>query len=379
MSEKRILIASLLKPVNDTRMYEKLGNSLAKLPQVQVHIAGFQAPLPPQAPASLSFHPLFSFKRLSFGRLGAQLAYFRLLQKLQPHLIIACTHELLVASHWYCRTHACQLVYDVQENYTLNLTSQRNYAGMLRYLLAWGVGMAERWVAPHVAHFLVAEQSYVQELRFLGNRYTLLENKYKPNSAYPPPPTPVRLGQKPLRLLYSGTIAEIYGVFEAVALAEQLHRVAPDTTLTIIGYCADKNTYTKVWQQVQERPYIQLIGGNQLVPHGQIIKAIQESTVGLLPYRPHESTFRCIPTKLYEYAAHGLPMLAQHNPLWADFLSKNQAGLSIDFANADAMEVCQDIRNTLFYKPGVPSGVFWESEEIKLQRLIQQLLQQQNN
>lgn len=374
MSEKRILIASLLKPINDTRMYEKLGLSLSKLPQVQVHIAGFTAPFPAAAPANIKFHPIFRFKRLGFGRATAQVTFYKLLQQLKPDQLIICTHELLLASYLYCRRNRCKVIYDVQENYTLNLTSQHNYMPLLRQLMAFGVGLIEKILSRHIAHFLVAERSYIQELPFLREPYTLLENKYKPAAGYIAPQTPVQLQHKPLRLLYSGTIAQLYGIFEAIALAGRLHQLEPQTTLTIIGYCADSATYQQVLQQVLARPYINLIGGDNLVPHERIIQAISESNIALLPYQPHESTFRCIPTKLFEYAAHALPIVVQHNPLWDALLQLQQAGVSIDFSSPDTAMLLQQIREKRFYEPGVPSGVFWDSEELKLLPVVEELL-----
>jgi hypothetical protein len=281
---------------------------------------------------------------------------------------------LLLAGHLYCRLHNCRLIYDVQENYSLNLRSQNNYAPWLKRVLALGVGSIEKIVAKRVAHFLVAERSYVEELPFLANRYTLIENKYRPGALYTQPETPVQLQHEPLRLLYSGTIASIYGIFEAIALAEQLYTLEPQTTLTVIGYCADKTTYRELLRQVQDKPYITLVGGDELVPHPHIVQAIYRCNLGLLPYLPNESTFRCIPTKLYEYAAHALPMVVQQNPLWHAFLERHQAGFSIDFASTDARQLLQQIRERLFYEPGVPSGVFWEEEEGKLIPSVNQLL-----
>lgn len=374
MSEKRILIASLLKPMNDTRMYEKLGVSLSKLPGVQVHICGFEAPAPTGALPAVFFHPIFSFSRLSLGRAKAQGNYYQLLRELQPDLIIACTHELLPASYLYCHQHNCKLVYDVQENYALNIKAQDNYPPLFKHAMAFILRSMESTIANQIDHFLVAERSYVEELSFLGNKFTVIENKYKPTGGYTPPVTPVQLQHAPLRLLYSGTIGRVYGIFEAVALAAQLHQQDSRTTLTIIGYCADKATYQQLLRELQHKHFITLIGGDKLVPHQQIIKAIEESNVGLLPYQPNQSTFRCIPTKLYEYAAHALPMIVQHNQLWKAFLQQHDAGLSIDYMHPDPVQLLQKIRTLQFYKPGVPSGVFWESEEIKLLQQIKAIL-----
>ncbi|WP_347159057.1 glycosyltransferase [Pontibacter chitinilyticus] len=374
MSEKRILIASLLKPVNDTRMYEKLGLTLCQLPQVQVHLCGYAAAPPAGAPANMHLHPLFQFRRLSMGRAKAQLHYYQLLLRLRPHLIIACTHELLLPSVYYARRYKCRLVYDVQENYTLNLTAQQNYRPGLKHLMAYTIGRIERAAAQNISHYLVAERSYLQELPFLQpHNTTLIENKYKTAPGYTMPATPVPLPNGPLRLLYSGTISEVYGIFQAIAFADAVQALLPGTTLTIIGHCPRQDTWQQVKALASQRPYLHLMGGGELVPHQQIIEQLQQCHVGLLPYQPNESTFRCIPTKLYEYVAHALPMVVQQNTLWHPLVSRFGAGLSIDFAAFDAVQLLQELQQP-FYTSGIPADVFWATQEPALLSAIAPLL-----
>jgi len=374
MSEKRILLASLLKPVNDTRMYGKLALSLCKLPDVQVHVAGFSAPTPADAPANLHFHSIFSFKRLSLGRFAAQKLYWQLLQTIKPDLLIVCTHELLLASWWYCKSYSCKLIYDVQENYSLNLTAQDTYNPVFKRLLAKGVRSIENLLAPTLAHFFLAEQSYAQELSFIADRYTILENKFKPALNYSPKPTPAFIKPGPIKLLYSGTISGIYGIFEAIKFTTDWHQLNPQVTLTIIGYCAHEPTLLKLKQTIAGKPYITLIGGDHLVPHPEILQAIATHDIGLLPYQQNESTYRCIPTKLYEYMAYSLPIIVQYNKLWDDILSAHTAGLSINFNNYKIDTLESAIYNQPFYSNGVPQNVFWNSEEEKLVALVSQML-----
>ncbi|WP_241739031.1 glycosyltransferase [Pontibacter beigongshangensis] len=348
-------------------MYEKLALSLGKLAHTTVHLAGFAAPPPADAPDNICFHPIFRFRRLSPGRAAAQVRFYKLLLQVKPHFLIASTHELLLVSWFYCLLYPCQLIYDVQENYALNLRSQQNYPPLLKLLMATLVRGTERLLAPRIAHFLVAEKTYLQELPFLKQRATLLENKYKPAPTYQLPATPVKLSaDKPLRLLYSGTIADMYGIFEAVELAAQLHQLQPGTTLTIIGYCAQGQTLTRLREQLKDKPYITLIGGETLVPHQQIIRQIQCSDAGLLPYLPHASTFTCIPTKIYEYMAHALPMVIQQNPLWQPLVQAAEAGISVDFRKADATAIKNSLQGQQFYRKGIPPATFWDVEEQRL-------------
>ncbi|MCC9138625.1 glycosyltransferase [Pontibacter silvestris] len=368
MSEKRILLASLLKPVNDTRMYEKLGLSLAKLKRVQVHICGYKAPVPTNAPDNVIFHPAFHFKRLSPGRIKAQYTFFKLLLKVKPEIIICSTHEFLIVSCIFKLKKHCNIIYDVQENYSLNLKSQHNYTTIVKHTLAALLRTIEKVTAPGIAHFILAERSYAQELSFLDNKYTIIENKYKAQALSPA--TPVQPDLNNLRLLFSGTISEVYGIFEAITFADALYQVNPETHLTIIGYCPLRSTLQKVKKLIQHKPYISLIGGDVLVPHQQILDQIRKSNLGILPYQPNKSTFRCIPTKLYEYAALGLPMLVQNNPLWQSLISKFKAGLVVDFRQVDIQALLQELQQQQFYTAGTPNDALWESEEIKLLQVV---------
>ena len=85
----------------------------------------------------------------------------------------------------------------------------------------------------------------------------------------------------------------------------------------------------------EHRGWLTLIGGAEPVPHARIVAEIGRSHLGLLPYQPHPSTERCRPTKLFEYLAHGLPVLARRptrcgRSCWMH----HGAGLPLDFGAA---------------------------------------------
>ncbi|QNP54166.1 glycosyltransferase [Hymenobacter qilianensis] len=177
-----------------------------------------------------------------------------------------------------------------------------------------------------------------------------------------------------LRLLYSGTISELNGVFEALELTRLLQAVWPQVRLTIIGFCQQPDLLRRLHNAMAaSNNVVTLIGGETLVPHEQIVDAIRQSHIGLLPYRPHASTWRCRPTKLFEYLAHGLPVLIPPNPLWEELVSKHHAGLVLDFDRLTAATVaaaCGALAGHQFYPNGIPTEVFWNSEAHKLNRVI---------
>ncbi|MDQ4141017.1 MAG: glycosyltransferase [Bacteroidota bacterium] len=375
MKKTRILLSSMLKPVNDTRMFEKIGSTLAGLPHTEVHIVGFPGKIPVTT-IPIIFHPFFYFKRISWGRIKAQWQYWKLLRQIKPDLLIIGTHELLLISFFYKLFHRGKIWYDVRENYFLNLTTQESYSTIIKYQLAYAVRFLEYLTSPFIDQYLLAEKSYASELPFLKDKFIILENKFKRvcPGILQQKTIPVKLNLKQVKLLYSGTISQMYGIFEAVELCRQLHQEHAGFSLTIIGYCAIPSTLEKLKTIIKDKPYITLIGGDKLIPHEKIIAQIQQSDLGLLPYQPHPSTFYCTPTKLFEYLANGLPVIVQQNPYWANRVNQYQAGINLDFRAVDSKQLIKQLQEQVFFPNGIPAEVFWETDESRLIKLFNEII-----
>jgi glycogen(starch) synthase len=375
-----ILLASVLKPTDDTRMFGKFAHTLAQRPAWQVHVAGRGRSTTGQPAEFIGIyqHGLFVGGRLSLARLGAQLRYWNLLRHLRPDLVFVHAPELLpLTLLWQRLGRGRQFLYDVRENYALNVSTQRVYGGLTRRLLAAGLRWVEGRAARRAAGIILAEQSYAQELPYLARvppgRVVVLENKYQPapGEVMPIHARPLPGTDEELRLLYSGTISELNGVFEALDFARQLRRQWPKAHLTIIGYCQRPDQLHRLHQALAEADgAATLIGGAGLVPHARIVEEIRRSHLGLLPYRPHQSTWRCIPTKLYEYLAHGLPVLIPDNALWRQLVEQHAAGRVVGFAEPGPAGLAGELAGRQFYARGIPEQALWESEERKLWALL---------
>ncbi|TYZ06338.1 glycosyltransferase family 4 protein [Hymenobacter lutimineralis] len=375
---KTILLASVLKPVDDTRMYGKFARTLVGQPDVSVHVAGRSGPGHLPAPSgAIQQHSLFCGSRLSWARVRAQARYWDLLRRLHPTLVVVHAPELLpLTVLWQALGRKRQFLYDVRENYALNIRTQGVYPAWLRRFLAATVRGLENLAAARAAGVLLAEKSYAEELPFATPAHTLvLENKYQPAPSTVPAiaPRPWQPGQ-PLELLYSGTISELNGALDAIALAKALYQVWPQVRLTIIGFCQQPAFLLRLQQAIAEASdFVTLIGGAQPVPHAQILTTITRSHVGLLPYQEHPSTWRCIPTKLFEYLANGLPVLLPPNPAWVALVRQHHAGLTIDFRDlspASMRMLATRLQAGGFYPHGIPQEVFWDGEGQKLVSLL---------
>jgi glycogen(starch) synthase len=373
--KKNIVIASLLKPVNDTRMYEKIGLTLTDNSAHHIHIIGHQAPLP-EAHPQITFYPLFSFRRLSIKRLLAQLKYAKYLLKVKPQLIIVNTPELLILSITYKIIFGSKIIYDVLENYYRNITTTDVYPPGIRQLLGGAIRVLEYVTRPFIDHFTLAERAYASEFTFTNKKNTIIENKFKLPEGH------LRriscLQNNRLHFIFSGTLANSTGVFDAIKLTKAFYKLDNATRLIIIGFAAKESILEELYEAIKGHTYIKIIGGRTLVPHLEVLKEISKAGTGLVCYPPSSSTENCLPTKMFEYAAFQLPMIVQKNKLWESFCMQYKAGIATNFSKTDHIATLyQELLITNYYTNTKPfsNEFLWNTEEFtKYTNLANELL-----
>jgi hypothetical protein len=354
IKKRRIVLASVLKPVDDTRMFEKIGVTLAG-GEEEVTIIGYPSVTVPKHP-HINFDSLPIFNRVSWKRLFIPWIVFKKINQIKPELIIINTPELLFVAILNRIFFGRKVVYDVLENYFRNIRHTTVYPSLLRLPLAVVVRMIELITSPFIHRFMLAEKGYRTELAF-AKPYTFLENKL---------PKSVASGFTRQRtngyskLIFTGTLATTTGVFEAINLCQKLNQLDSSFTLTIIGYCPVPKMLVQIKNEIKGCPYITLIGGEQLVPHSEILDEISRADFGIIIYPPNPSTQSSIPTKLYEYIALKLPVLIRHNAESHQLVTECKDGIILEEApHYPTLSAALKASN---FTPSPPDSVFWESQ-----------------
>lgn len=368
MKKRRIVLASILKPVDDTRMFEKIGTSLSKVSDYEIFIIGYPGKGDSKSHQRIIQIPLKSFNRISLGRLWAPWQIMKIIYKVKPELLIVNTHELLIVGVLNRIFFGTQIIYDIRENYWRNILHTKVFPVPFRPFLAAWVRLKEILTAPFFHAFFLAEKTYVKELGFLRNRHIILENKMVVPDGFKRSVS----GEK-IRLLFSGTLAASTGVFEAITLAKKLHQVDSKTELTIIGFCALPSTLTEIKKEIAGLAFITLIGGDRLVPHDKILEAIGVSDFGIICYRQSHHIENRIPTKLYEYLACRLPIILHMQGPLVEICMPYSAALAVDFRNIQPAELLTKMNSTHFYS-SEPVNVTWASEEPRLLKKVSDIL-----
>ena len=372
MSKKVVAIISVLKPVDDVRNFEKIGSSLDNTSKYEINIIGFSAKKR-STPGNIKLAPIFSMERLNVNRWFAGLKTFRELLKVKPELIIVTCSELLVISVVHRILFGTKIIYDIQENYFRNILYTNSFWILFRFPIAIIVRWMEWLTSPFIYHFFLAEKIYATQLGFIGHRYTILENKPRVKQRHQ---KSKKSSSGSIRMLYCGTIAKHYGIFEAISFLEKLCERIPNVQLTIMGFAADKRVRHSVWNRIYGKSHITAIGIDELVPHDEIIEEMCLSDFCLLPYHQHKSTAGRIPTKLYECLALEIPVIAAPNPTTDLLVKKNNAGIIHDFNEPlGRLDVLQP---DLYYGNQLSDQYVWHKEEELLVNVIGRALGSEN-
>lgn len=362
--KKRVIIASVLKPVDDTRMFEKMAMTLDESGEYDVHVIGY--PSSGNDQTHVKRHTFAPFRRLSLTRLFIPFKILKIILSLKPSLLIITTHELLIAAIVAKILTRCRVIYDVQENYFRNILYTDAFPKIIRPMLAAYVRLKEYATSVLIDHFFLAEKAYAHELRFLGKNTTVLENKVKRSSILPRR----KHRDENLTLLFSGTLNENTGVFRAIGLARALHEISKNISLRIVGYASNGTTLSRIAHAIAPYPYISLVGGNELVPHPVIMNEIANADFGIIAYTLNPSTTGSVPTKLFEYLGAMLPVILVEHPPWTEVCEP--CGAAIAMPDAPDQAFFRELTSRTFYTRAV-DDIYWESEAEKLLKSLASL------
>lgn len=378
--QRKVAIASILKPVDDVRSYWKIGRSIQKIGNYQLFLLGNTSEEAKRDSYGVTGHQEKDKEHIRFfrhdvtpnqftKRIALRWKLLIRLWKIRPHAIIIGTHELLLAATFLKYMCRCRVIYDVQENYNAN--ARYLSQGIFKRLYASIIHLKEKLFHFAVDEYWLAERCYLHELTFVKGKARVLENKaYKLPFAMKPETN------KPdsLSLLYSGTVSYYGGVHLALRLFHVLHKKAPETTLRIIGQVHDQTLGKKLRDEHTKNSNIQLNISRKPIPHEDILNAVANANLGIIGYQPELVNQDKVPTKLYEYSRYGLPYVVQKNTLWLNKGHQLGGAISIDFSMIDIQKICEQLdKKANLFPASYPQEATWEFESQQLENSFKNL------
>jgi len=238
-----------------------------------------------------------------------------------------------------------KVIYDVHENVPKQILNKAWLPPWSRKFLALAYALGEGACLPFIDRIVIAEDSYIKNFRGRKNivvirNYPLLSyfriRRETKNGT-------IRQPEDAFEMIYVGGVTRLRG---AVELIKALRIINFDhykkVKLHLVGPLMPTSLKTELSALVQEyglQGDVSILGP---VSHEEVAESLAKAHVGVAILHPDPNYVESLPTKLFEYMAAGLPVIASNFPLWKEIVEGNECGLCVNPLNpkelAEAIE-----------------------------------------
>jgi glycosyltransferase involved in cell wall biosynthesis len=249
-------------------------------------------------------------------RLGALRAARRLLRQTASDYDVVLIHdaELILAA---ASVRDTPVVWDVHEDTAAAVTYKEWIPPALDRVAAGGIRALERW-AERRCELLLAEAAYSERFRRphpVVPNSTIIEGN---------PPSP-----GPGRAVCVSTLTKARGALDLIEVGRMLR--SHGIVLDIVGTAS-----ADVEEQLRRADLDGDVRWHGRLPHPQAVERMRGATAGLSLLHNENNYRNSHPTKVFEYLAMGIPVVATPLPLVVDVLNRHDAGIIVPFRDPAA-------------------------------------------
>ncbi|MGE4287721.1 MAG: glycosyltransferase [Salinivirgaceae bacterium] len=217
-----------------------------------------------------------------------------------------------------------KVIFDVHENIRISLISKdwlplgwAKFLAVLYYL-------AERVALLFYKHLVLAEESYqkyypqkksITVLNFPLNGQQVLNPKgYK----------------EPWKFIYAGVVHPLRGVWEMLEILNILNRKNIPVSLDLIGEMRPENLRKQVEDYLHQNNLFQLVTIHGKIDFTEVAVLLSNSHMGFSILHDIPNYRESLPTKIFEYMQHGLPVITNDFPLYKKYVEATNTGLCLN-------------------------------------------------
>lgn len=214
-----------------------------------------------------------------------------------------------------------RVIYDAHEDLSAQVRTKPWIPASLRSMAAWLSRLLER-IAGRTMSAIVAATPQIA--RGYGRQAYVVQN-FPWAEEFELGKRATTQAERSAAVVYVGGITEIRGAIqmvEAVGMVEpsldvRLDLAGPFEPPSLLQDCARLSG----WKRVRYRPWAE---------RAQVGEILSAARVGLVVFQPAPNHVSSYPTKLFEYMAAGLPVIASDFPLWREIVVGGGFGLVVD-------------------------------------------------
>ncbi len=373
MAKKKVnsvLIFTSVHPLHDSRIIKQV-NSL--------HNAGFDCTLVAPWASQEKGYPFkeqyFNRKSGFLGRLIAQLIFLRTAIHFKWAYIHFHDFDTVPAAILLRLITWRRIIYDVHENYGEEVMIREYIPKPLRYPLRWLINSIEWLGVIIIGRLVVVVPAQVQRFRQWGCKKIALVRNYASLSLAPPAPVdPIRVQQDGYVLSTSGQTVNYGALMVLDAASILIKRGYPVSIRGIDRFEGSASLKDLILNRMIEEN----IHNYKLLPRvtpQAIGNYLASSSIGLSIRLDTPNMRHGIPTKLFEYMAYGIPIIATDVGYQADIINESKSGILVPANNPEALadailRLWQDAELRALLGNAGREAFFrdycWEAEAIKL-------------
>lgn len=222
-----------------------------------------------------------------------------------------------------------RVIYDVHEDVPKDIRGKTYLPRWLVHPLALIVDLIQKATSRAFDLVILARDDI--ERSFAGHRHILLIRNYPIRDLFP---APDRTGSVNgcFTVAYTGGLVAGRGVVEMI---EALERVSARHPVRMV-------LFGKFWPAELETRVRAMAGFRHVdfrgwIPYEQLPGELSRADAGIVCFLPEPNNVNAGPTKLFEYMACGLPVVASDFPMWREVVVGSDCGLCVDPRDPDAI------------------------------------------
>ena len=209
------------------------------------------------------------------------------------------------------------VIYDAHEDLPRQIAYKPYILPVLRAPISLVADLIERNVARYLDRIVAATPKIAS--RFPGDRTAIIHNF--PRMAEFPAGEVRAYAERSLVVAYVGRLTEMVGAEVMVGAAEELGR---SSVRFVLAGPIEKPLEVRLRGQSS---HVEFPGR---VSRGEVWELLNNARVGVVLFQPLANYVDAYPTKLFEYMACGMPVVASDFPLWRDIVTSAGCGLLVD-------------------------------------------------
>lgn len=304
-------------PAFDTRIMHKQCRALAE--------AGYDVTLvvPHETDASVDgvqikavAPPRNRFQRI----LGTTWAVYRAARRLNPAVYHFHDPELVPVG-LLLKLSGKRVICDVHEDLPRQVMGKEWIPRPMRYVVSKLVDLFERAAFRAFDRIIAAEDSYTRRLP--ANKTVVVHNFPILSEIPTPDDNPPQVEREPL-IFYVGSMSRIRGALEMVEAMALLPQ-GLGAKLVLAGKISPD-----LQAQLERLPAFDAVHAPGWQSRRQIADFLSRARIGLSVLHPSPNYLESYPTKLFEYMAASIPVIASDFPLWRSVVDSAGCGLLVD-------------------------------------------------